>query len=80
MPTEHLGWDDTHPDEWRLGRTCSECDAHIAARRVALYNEGPMFNIKRLQADNEGGYTQLGLARDTYDAARETGRDITAVR
>lgn len=36
-----------------------------------------MFNIKRLQADNAGHYTQRELGREVEDAARADGRDIT---
>ena len=80
-PIEHLGFDETHPKTWRKGHTCDDCVAFVDAKK-ALQGAGPQvnFNIERLRADNAGGYTQLGLAKDTYDAARRSGNDITAVR
>ena len=80
-PIEHLGFDETHPKTWRKGTTCTDCTAHVEAKQ-AQHEGGPKvnFNIERLRADNAGGYTQLGLAKDTYDAARKSGMDIAAVR
>ena len=80
-PIEHLGFDETHPKTWRKGTTCAACTAHVAGKQ-AQHEGGAQvnFNIARLKADNAGGYTQLGLAKDTYDAARKSGNDITAAR
>jgi hypothetical protein len=56
---------------WAWGATCGEC----VAPPMPKYR-GPAFNIKRLKADNAGGYTQRELAREITDAADRDGRNI----
>lgn len=80
-PTEHLGYEETHPKTWRKGTTCTDCSAHVERKRLQ-HNGGAHvnFNIARLKADNAGGYTQRELAKETFDAARAGGFDITRAR
>lgn len=76
-PVEHLGYAETHPEEWRLGVTCEDCRSHVAARREA-HGGGKQvaFAIHRLKNDNQGGYTQHELHRDIVESAKADGRDI----
>lgn len=36
--------------------------------------------VARLKADNQGHYTQAQLAREIFDGAKQTGKDIQQVR
>ena len=36
--------------------------------------------LHRLRAENDGGYTQAGIAKEIYEGARTSGKDITQVR
>lgn len=78
-PVEHLGWDATHPDEWRLGATCDECAAHIRSKRAIADGSAnaPLWTgLKRLESDRENGQTQRELQKEIFDSARAEGRDI----
>lgn len=81
-PVEHLGRDDTHPDEWRLGITCDECQQSHAKMMDEKFGEklSVFWNIQRLKNDNAGHYTQRELRNEIYDAARESGEDIGRAR
>jgi len=76
-PLEHLGW--THPKTWMPDHTCDACRDHVRRRMEGVGGKAPYMNIKRLQADNAGGYTQHGLQREIIDAARTNGREINRV-
>lgn len=67
-------WHEHDDGTWAWGVVCDKCTA------PRVYGTGPMFNIKRLKADNAGHYTQHGLAREVEDAARKDGRDITRAK
>lgn len=82
-PRQHLGWDRTHPDEWREGYSCEECDAYIAERR-ARFDASPAkqvyWNVRRLATDRESHMTQIGIGKEITEAARRDGREIERVR
>jgi hypothetical protein len=79
-PIEHLGWDATHPNDWRPGYSCDECDAYIETRAKRFVAKAPSFNISRLKADNAGHYTQRELAQEVVDKAKAQGREIERAR
>ncbi len=43
-------------------------------------NKGPMWNINRFKHENQGGYTQSELEKDTIEAAKRDGREISRVK
>ena len=73
---EHQSVGPSHPDDWRPGFTCEDCEAH-RAMNIARYDGVvvPMFNIKRLQNENEAGITQQEMHRDVIESAKRDGRE-----
>ena len=68
-----------HPDVWRDGATCEECnDAHIIMV-VSKHNRPPMTNLAWLKASNENSQTAMEMVKEIEAGAKESGSDIRHV-
>jgi hypothetical protein len=75
---QHLGWDDTHPNEWRDGQTCNECQLHIAKKRKKLYNR-PNVHFGMVPGGNTGETWRVDYEKqfakdmEKYKGAKDNG-------
>lgn len=78
--TEHVSLESgTHPDEWRDGATCDDCQRLLARRREQLRGEQAYWNINWLQQSNAMGETAIQMRQEMYDEAKRTGKDMRHV-
>ena len=79
-PTEHQSLaSGVHPDEWRAGATCDDCQRAYAMTREMKRGVGPMYNLAWLRSSNEAGVTAMGMVKEMVDDAKESGRDMRRV-
>lgn len=78
--TEHLSLETgPHPDEWRDGATCDDCQIAHEMRVHELRNEGPLYNLEWLKKSNALGQSAYAFRDEIYEGARESGKDIRHV-
>ena len=55
-------------------------DVCLNMRGLPNSSKGPMWNLERFKAENRDGYTQGEIERDTIEAAKRDGREISRAR
>jgi len=70
---EQRTWHEHDDGTWEWETICLACSS---VKRYPLDLKQTYFNIKRLQEDNAGGYTQRMIEKEIFESAREDGREI----
>lgn len=79
-PTEHQSLaSGVHPDEWRAGSTCDDCQRAAEMTAEMKRNAGPLYNLAWLRNSNETGVSAMGMVKEMEADARESGRDMRRV-
>ena len=68
-----------HPEKWRRGSTCGDCETHHQQIKAESAGKPPMTNLAWLKNSNESGDTAMSMVKEFEQDARETGRDMRKV-
>lgn len=78
---EFVGFCYTHQGRKILQDNVDGCQHPVCINLRQLPDStSPMWNIERFKAENRDGYTQSELEKDTIEAAKRDGREISRVR